>query len=58
MAVAQVYLVKLMVGCSGDDTVTSDKIIFASYGSASLRSVLTIVFENAEIVNLAVVQTV
>jgi hypothetical protein len=45
-----------MVGCSGDDTVTPDKIIFASYGSASLRS--AIVFENAEIVNLAVVQTV
>jgi len=36
MAIAQVYLVQLAVGGSGDDAVTSDEIIFACYGGASL----------------------
>jgi hypothetical protein len=35
MAVAQIYLVYLVVGGSGDDAVTSDEILFASYDASS-----------------------
>jgi hypothetical protein len=38
MAIAQVYLVQLAIGGSGDDAVTSDEIIFACYGISSFTS--------------------